>query len=257
MDHDPIIGISMRVGDNPDHASVDIRYLHRIEEAGGIPIALPYGFEAAKHADSIVDLIDGLLLTGGGDPCPECFGRHPYAENCMAELSFLSAERDAFEYAAAHAAWDRGLPTLGVCRGLQVMNVAFGGTLVRDISELDGKHIEHVVLDRQDEAVHTVSIKGDSKLAAILGTTELGVNSLHHLAICKSAKGGEIVARASDGTPEALEFPEKDFFLGVQWHPEIIANTPQLFTAFVDACRMKWAGKRTARRPFAKRAVFS
>lgn len=239
MDRAPIIGICMRVGDNPHHASVDIRYLRRIEEAGGIPIALPYGFEAAKHVDSVLDLVDGLLLTGGGDPCPECFGCEPYDKGCTAKLSFLSVERDAFEYAAAHTAWDRDLPTLGICRGLQVMNVSFGGTLVRDISELGGKHIQHVVLDRQDEAVHTVSIEEGSKLAAILGTTELGVNSLHHLAICEGAAGGEIVAWASDGTPEGLEFPEKDFFLGVQWHPEIIANTPQLFKAFVNACRTK------------------
>jgi len=241
MDRIPLIGICMRVGDNPNHASVDIRYLRRIEEAGGIPVALPYGFEAAKHVDSVLGIIDGLLLTGGGDLCPECFGGSPYAKSCSAKLSFLSAERDVFEYAAAQAAWDMDMPTLGICRGMQVMNVTLGGTLVRDISELEGVHINHVVLDRQEDPVHRVTVQEGSRLARILGTTELGVNSLHHLAICEKAKGGEIVAWAPDGTPEALEFPEKDFFLGVQWHPEIIANTPQLFETFVNACRERRA----------------
>lgn len=239
MDRAPIIGICMRVGDNPVHASVDIRYLRRIEEAGGIPIALPYGFEAAKHAGAVLDSIDGLLLTGGGDPAPDSFGGNPYGKGCKAKLSLLSAERDVFEYAAARAAWERDLPTLGVCRGLQVMNITFGGTLVRDISELEGIHINHAVLDRTDQPVHRVNIKEGSKLAEVLGTTELGVNSLHHLAICDCAEGGEVVAWAPDGTPEGLEFPEKDFFLGVQWHPEIIANTPQLFEAFIAACKAR------------------
>ena len=239
MDRAPIIGICMRVGDNPVHASVDIRYLRRIEEAGGIPIALPYGFEAAKHAGAVLDAIDGLLLTGGGDPAPDSFGGSPYSKGCKAKLSLLSAERDVFEYAAARAAWERDMPTLGICRGLQVMNITFGGTLVRDISELEGVRINHAVLDRTDQPVHRVNIKEGSELAQVLGTTELGVNSLHHLAISECAEGGEVVAWAPDRTPEGLEFPEKSFFLGVQWHPEIIANTPQLFEAFIAACKAK------------------
>lgn len=239
MDRAPIIGICMRLSDNPNHASVDKRYLRRIEEAGGVPVALPFGFEAAKHVESVLDVVDGLLLTGGGDPSPECFGGHPYAKQCTAKLSLLSAERDVFEYAAARSAYNRNLPTLGICRGLQVMNITFGGALVRDISELEGERIDHKQFDRPDELVHSVSVKEGSQLAEVLGTTELMVNSLHHLAICECAQGGEIVAWAPDGTPEGIEFPEKDFFLGVQWHPEIIATTPQLFEAFIAACKAK------------------
>lgn len=231
----PLIGICMRVGDNPVHESVDIRYVKRVEEAGGVPIALPYGFEAAKNVERVLGALDGLLLTGGGDIIPESFGGHCYADHCKAKISLLSAERDVFEYAAAQHAWDIGMPTLGICRGMQAMTVTFGGTLVRDISELEGTRINHVELERQTEAVHNVRIAPESKLAGILGTTELGVNSLHHLAIHEAPKGGEVVAWADDGTPEGLEFPEKDFYLGVQWHPEIIANTPQLFEAFVKA----------------------
>lgn len=227
----------MRVGDNPVHASVDIRYLRRVEEAGGIPVALPYGFEAAKNVETVLDALDGLLLTGGGDPAPEGFGGHPYSKGCTAKLTLLSAERDVFEYAAARAAFDRDMPTLGVCRGLQVMNITFGGTLVRDISELPGEHMNHAALDRPAEIVHNVAIKEGSQLAQVLGTTQLGVNSLHHLAISECAEGGEVVAWAEDGTPEGLEFAGKSFFLGVQWHPEILGNTPQLFKTFVDTCR--------------------
>ena len=240
----PIIGISMRVGDNPKHESVDIRYVQCVEMAGGVPLALPYGFTAAKNVEDVLSCIDGLLLTGGGDIMPDTFGGHNYADHCVAKISLLSAERDVFEYAAAKLAYKLDMPTLGVCRGLQAMNVTHGGTLVRDISELDGEKINHVRLDIQDEPVHGVRVKEGSQLASILGKTELGVNSLHHLAICEVADKGEIVAWADDGTPEGLEFADKTYYLGVQWHPEIIRNTPSLFESFVEAARAFSASKR-------------
>ena len=234
----PLIGICMRPADaNPNHASVDVRYVKRVEAAGGNVVMLPYGFEAASQAPQIVERIDGLLLTGGGDIAPESFGGSPYAARCVAAISLMSADRDVFEWAAARAAAATNLPTLGICRGLQVMNVTMGGRLVRDISELGNDTIDHQQIDRPTEIVHDVRVKPGTRLAEILGTDTLGVNSLHHQAIAEAAPTGLINAWATDGTAEGIEFPEKAFFIGVQWHPEILGNTPQLFKAFVDAAR--------------------
>ena len=234
----PLIGICMRPADaNPNHASVDVRYVKRVEAAGGNVVMLPYGFEAASQAPEIIARLDGLLLTGGGDIAPESFGGSPYASRCVAAISLMSADRDVFEWAAARAAAASDLPTLGICRGLQVMNVTMGGRLVRDITELGNDAINHQQIDRPTEIVHEVRIKPNTRLSDILGTDTLGVNSLHHQAIAEAAPTGLINAWATDGTAEGIEFPEKAFFVGVQWHPEILGNTPQLFKAFVNAAR--------------------
>jgi len=232
----PTIGICSRPNDDATQAYVQVNYTRRVFQAGGIPVMLPFGFALAPYASQIVDRIDGLLLTGGEDVSPDSFGGSPYAKGCSARLMGLSPDRDIFEWNAARAAWDKNLPTLGICRGVQVMNVSFGGTLVRDVQEQDREGIlQHMRLDSPNTPVHGLTVDPESRLAQILGTTELEVNSLHHEAIHTPAPGGRIVAWASDGTPEGLEFPEKGFFLGVQWHPEMLGTTPQLFEAFVSA----------------------
>lgn len=232
----PLIGICSRPGYvDKNTSAIGTFYADAIQDAGGIPIALPHGFGVAAMADEIIERIDGLLLTGGGDITPDGFGGSPYAAGCVAKISFLSAERDVFEFAAVRAAWDLDLPCLGICRGMQVMNVSFGGTLVRDISELGKGHMDHACFERGDEVIHSVRVKPDSQLHDILGADDVQVNSMHHQAISAIADGGVIDAWAPDGTPEGLEFPERTFFLGVQWHPEQLGNTPQLFNAFVDA----------------------
>lgn len=237
----PLIGICARPGvnkDDSDMAMIDSHYARAIELAGGIPVALPFGFEAAAIAHDIVERIDGLLLTGGGDIGDQAFGGHPYARECKAKISFLSADRDVFEWSAILAAWDLDVPALGICRGMQAMNVSFGGTLVRDISERPGHTIAHQQdVAEADKPTHSVQIEHGTQLCQILGGDEFMVNSLHHQAIASVAKGGRISAWAPDGTPEGLEFPEKRFFLGVQWHPELLGTMPQIFTAFVDAAR--------------------
>jgi putative glutamine amidotransferase len=198
-------------------------------------VALPYGFGVAAIANEIIERIDGLLLTGGGDISPDAFGGSPYAEGCVAKISFMSAERDVFEWAAVRAAWELDIPCLGICRGLQVMNVSFGGTLVRDISELGGNRIDHACFARGTEEIHPVRIERGTQLWSIIGSDELRVSSMHHQAVSEVARGAQITAWAPDGTPEGIEFPSRNFFVGVQWHPEQIRNTPQLFNAFVDA----------------------
>lgn len=235
----PLIGICSRPSEAGDeHQSwINTRYADAVQDAGGIPVALPHGFGVAGMAEEIMERIDGLLLTGGGDISPESFGGRPYAEGCIARISFMSAARDVFEWAAAKAAWNLDLPCLGICRGMQVMNVSFGGTLVRDISELGGGRIDHAQFERGDDIIHQVRIERGTRLAEILGGEEFPVNSMHHQAISAPAKGGRIVAWAPDGTPEGIEFAERTFFIGVQWHPEQLGTMPQLFRAFIDAAR--------------------
>lgn len=236
----PLIGICSRPGAEGEHISaIGTFYADAVQEAGGIPVALPYGFQVAAIADQILERLDGLLLTGGGDITPDGFGGSPYAKGCRANISYLSAERDVFEWAAVLAAWNLDLPCLGICRGMQVMNASFGGTLVRDISELGAGRLNHACFFRGDEVIHPVHIERGTQLARILGVEELSVNSMHHQAVKDAADGARITAWAPDGTPEGLEFPERTFFVGVQWHPEQIRNTPQLFEAFVDAAHVR------------------
>ncbi len=234
----PLIGLCSRPDDtNPELAAVNVYYAKAIQEAGGIPVALPYGFEAAAIAHDIVSRIDGLLLTGGGDVSEEGFGGNNYAEGCVARISFMSADRDVFEWAAVRAAWDMNKPCLGICRGLQVMNVSFGGTLLRDLTERVVSPLEHLQPKPYNVPSHRVRIEATSWLAQILGGLEFEVNSMHHQAIAEPSPRGRIVAWAPDGVPEAIEFDERSFFIGVQWHPEQLGTMPQLFEAFVDAAR--------------------
>lgn len=235
----PLIGICSRPGeDDPEKSYINTRYARCVQDAGGIPVALPYGFGAAAIAHDIVDRIDGLLLTGGGDVSEEGFGGNNYAAGCVARISFMSADRDVFEFAAVLAAWEQNKPCLGICRGLQVMNVSFGGTLLRDIAERrPDSNINHLQPKPWDVPSHSVRIEATSWLAQMLGGLEFEVNSIHHQCISEPAEGGRIVAWAPDGTPEAIEFDSKRFFVGVQWHPEQLGTMPQLFEAFIDAAR--------------------
>jgi putative glutamine amidotransferase len=237
----PLIGICSRPSDDGSDAScINTSYATSIQQAGGIPVALPFGFEAAAIADDIIGRLDGLLLTGGGDVSEEGFGGNNYAEGCVAKISFLSVDRDVFEWAAVRAAWNANLPCLGICRGLQVMNVSFGGTLLRDIAERQPHTtIEHVKGETFEATMHDVRIEPASWLAQVLGGLAFKVNSVHHQAIADPAPQARIVAWAPDGIPEAIEFGEKSFFMGVQWHPERLGTMPQLFEAFVDAARQR------------------
>lgn len=252
----PLIGITSRPREDPENPNwtmTDDHYAASVADAGGIPVALPYtipfGFDATSLVPDIVRRLDGILFTGGGDIADCSFGGNAYAPESHSPISLTCAARDAFEWALMRACWDADVPVLGICRGMQVMNVTLGGTLVRDISDYPTKTIVHSRLDQPDTPVHHVRVAETSRLAKILGFTSGEVNSLHHEAICKQAPEGHVVAWAEDGTPEGLEFAEKTFFLGVQWHPEKLRTQPQLFSAFVDAAREHGAADRATQEP--------
>ena len=181
----PLIGICSRPDDeSPGRLYINASYAHAVQEAGGIPIALPCGFEAASIAPAIVSRIDGLLLTGGGDVSEEGFGGNNYDEGCVARISLMSADRDVFEYAAVRAAWKTNKPCLGICRGLQVMNVSFGGTLLRDIRE---RHPTTTVTtgSRGPGTCHAQRARGPPAGSRRSSGLEFEVNSMHHQAIAR------------------------------------------------------------------------
>lgn len=203
-------------------------YVRRVEEAGGLPLILPIANPA--WACDYLALVDGLLVIGGDDVDPELYGATPHPR-----LGPVDRTRDDFEIALVRAARRTGLPTFGICRGVQVMNVALGGTLVQHVPEEVPGALVHG--GRADDA-HGIAVTPGSRLADVVGVTAVDVNSHHHQAIAAAAPGFVVTARSPDGVVEAAEIPDLPFFLGVQWHPERMAtseSTRRLFRRFVEA----------------------
>ena len=233
----PLIGISgsIRVYDGAERAGVNAAYIHSISKAGGVPILLtpPIGPEGAGLA---LEPLDGLVLTGGHDLDPQWYDAQP-----SPALGPVDPHRDEFELALFHAARDRNLPILGICRGLQLVNVAMGGTLYQDLpSEQPGK-IHHDPAGPRDSRTHSIWLTAGSRLQCALDTAVLVTNSFHHQAIRDLAPGLTVTARAEDGVIEGVEGPaDEGWLLAVQWHPEEFhqeINSPdqRLFRALVGA----------------------
>lgn len=231
----PVIGLTaLRSPDKESfHHVLTGHYLRAVTAAGGFPIVLP---SLPARCDEALDLVSGLLLIGGGD----IEGKHLGKEN-HPRAKFFNPLRDEFELAIIPEAVKRRMPVLGVCRGEQLLNVAMGGTMYQDIGDEQGSDFEHLQEDKPDQAVHAVSVAPESCLAAILGTTQVSVNSTHHQAVRDPAPGLAAVAWSQDGVIEAIESCDasRGFILGVQWHPErLAAKQPEqqrLFERFVKA----------------------
>ena len=210
------------------------RYLHAMSKRASGPFI---AVNCAALPEALVESASGLLLTGGADVDPKLYGEEK-SEKCGAILS----ERDEAECALTRAALREGLPVLAICRGLQVLNVVAGGTLIQDIPEELGLPL---TAHRQEgdyvETVHEVEIVPGTLLASIVGEENLAVNTKHHQAVKTPASSLRVVAKSPDGVVEALEDPAFPFVLGVQWHPEMLAKTMSrhraLFEAFVRAAR--------------------
>jgi putative glutamine amidotransferase len=234
----PLIGVStsITVGKHPERAYVNSAYLHAIQQAGGVPVALPPQLSQAS-LQRLMRGLDGLLLTGGGDIDPALFGEAPHPT-----VYDVAPSRDAVETAAVRIASERGLPILAICRGMQMLNVALGGTLYQDLATDPGTEIAHGQQTPRDQPSHKVTVTPDSRLAETLGADEVEVNSMHHQAVKALGAGLVAVAWAPDQILEGIEMPDASrFVLGVQWHPEELAAHSEparrLFAALVTAAR--------------------
>jgi putative glutamine amidotransferase len=241
MARSPLIGVttSISVGTTPERAYVNSAYLHAVQQAGGVPVPLPPQLSAAALG-VIARELDGLLLTGGGDVDPARFGEAPHPN-----LYDVAPPRDALETEAVRIALERRLPILAVCRGIQVLNVALGGTLYQDVGTEPGTALQHSQQHDgvpRDQPSHKVRVAPGSRLARVLGADELEVNSMHHQAVKALGAGLRAVAWAPDEVVEGVELDDPArLVLGVQWHPEELVGDSEparrLFAALIAAAK--------------------
>ena len=235
----PVIGITAR---NPlgsaggREVGIPKDYVNAVARAGGIPALLPPIAPEVETAAVWIDRVDGIVFSGGGDMDPALYRRQAHPKTGETDSG-----RDHFEIALRRAAWERGMPVLGICRGIQLINVAFGGALIQDIPEETGSTIEHYVRTASDAMAHPIRCTPGSLVAECLGATEIETNSRHHQAVDVLAPGLEVTARAPDGIIEAVESNDARPLLGVQFHPEnLVKKYPAflgLFTWLVDRAR--------------------
>lgn len=214
-------------------------YLDAVLRAGGEPLTLSP--RELRH-DEALQLLKGfgaLVLMGGADVDP-----HLYGQQRQPHVYGVNPEQDHFEMALVHAAIEMKLPTLAVCRGIQLVNVALGGTLIQHIGDIPGvgQHAPGKFPSGQDYALHDVDISPRTKLSKAVGATKVNVASFHHQGIDVVGKGLKVVARSADGLVEGLEHTGRDqWLIGVQWHPEDTASTDphqqNLYDALINVAR--------------------
>jgi putative glutamine amidotransferase len=211
---------------------VPCSYVSAVQAAGGLALVLAPDAELVEDPAEALELVDGLLLTGGADIDPSSYGepRHP-------ETGETVPERDEFEIAITRAAIEHDVPLLGICRGMQLLNVACGGTLLQHLPERLGHEDHRRVPGSFDDADHDVRLAADSLAARVAGETHHAIKSHHHQGVERIGDGLLVSGRAEDGLPETIEMPGKRFVLGVQWHPEADEES-RVVGAFVgDAAR--------------------
>lgn len=248
MSSRPLIGISAEIvqPEQPPffsdklapHEYTSTLFMNAVLAAGGMPVIIANSSDEAVIAEYI-DRCDGILIPGGEDVQPKLFGSDEEANP-----AYLSPERDAMEIPLARLAVEADMPLFAICRGMQVLNVALGGTLSMDVysqTPAPGMHIwrHHAVLRHP---AHEVNVDKGSRLFDYLGGRErVQVNSSHHCCLKRVADGLSVVGRSTDGIIEAVDVEDRTFCLGVQWHPEYMWENDEaqmsLWRAFVDACR--------------------
>lgn len=236
----PIIGVTPSGGTNDlgvRSYSIAADYTTAIERAGGIPLVLPLHVE---NTEAMLDVLDGIVFSGGGDINPTLFGQEHHES-----LSYMDDERDTFEMALMKAAFERDMPILAICRGVQVMNVERGGTLVQDIPSQTDSRTEHnqraAKVGEHEIFQQATVLEGANPLVDAMGTGEVNINSFHHQALGEIPDSLEVLATSDDGIIEAVYAPGQTYAVGTQWHPERLAaehgEHQELFNQLVAAAR--------------------
>ena len=211
-------------------------YVDALAAAGCAPVLIPI-LEDEDRLRAIYERLDGIVFPGGADVAPREYGEEP-----IDNLNKVEAERDRVELRLARWAFDDDLPTLGICRGQQLINVALGGTLYQDLIHQGATTVEHSDADGRPRGklIHRVRLDPNSRLAQLIDETSVEVNSLHHQAVKNVAPALLVTGTADDGVIEAVESPDRRFLIAVQWHPEEIADVPwvrRLFAGFTQAAQ--------------------
>lgn len=233
----PVIGLTSQneFGVNRKYNRLNYTYINAVVEGGGVPLIFPI-LKELEDLDRYLDLVDGIIFTGGEDLSPLRYGEEP-----MREVDVISYERDNMEFELFKRAYKRNMPILGICRGLQLSNISLGGTLYQDINKQVPNCLGHVSTYHVEEGYHSINIVEDSILHKIFNKSKISVNSLHHQAIKDLGKDLKITAISKDGIIEGIESTNEKFLLGVQFHPEgMITNHKEfvkIFNYFIEKCK--------------------
>ena len=239
MSRPPLIGLptlAIPPGPKPARFGINQSYVRALKAAGCAPVLIPL-LDDDERLRAIYERLDGIVFPGGADIAPQEYGEEP-----IADLNVVEAPRDRTELTLARWAYADDLPTLGICRGQQVLNVALGGSLWQDLRYQGVTDVEHSDADGRVRSalIHRVRLDPDSRLAQLIDEIDIEVNSLHHQAVKTDAPQLRVTGQSDDGVIEALESRERRFMIAVQWHPEEIDDlgwVRRLFQGFVKAAQ--------------------
>lgn len=230
----PVIGITARVEKDQTY-SLDPVYGKAILQSGGLPLIVPIVDE--EDIPALCERLDGLIVTGGGDINPSLYGEEPHLR-----LGAVYPGSDLYEKELILNFLKLDKPFIGMCRGLQMLNISLGGTNYQDLeSQFEGTLYQHKQMALRTHRTHSVTLEDDSQLLSIMGEKSFHVNSFHHQGVKDVSKELKVAARAADGLVEALESDKYQFVMGIQWHPEEFAvegdeASKKLFDRFVKEC---------------------
>ena len=228
----PIIGIAIsnRVKSKKIYSVINNDYIKAVQKAGGIPILIPFS-NNIENIKEYTHKIQGIIFTGGEDISPLVYNEDP-----LKEVECIIEERDRFELELFKEVYEKQIPILAICRGLQLINIALGGNLYQDINFQIPNSYGHAPKNTsRHNLYHSVKIEKDSKLFDIFKTEDLKVNSFHHQSIKKLGNDLKITALSNDGIIEAIESTNEKFLVAVQWHPENLVERHTQFLRFFEA----------------------